>query len=142
VYSKSVALLKERTKESNFSAMVSSGKFNSTHLVLGLDQLIVNEVPQVGFYIRNDQEMKVVEWVMRTFVKYASYQKVLEECQRSGVKNKNGKPFLRHSLITLLTNKKYIGKWESKRRKQSRTARSADGLRPLCRRRSSARLCH
>ena len=102
----------KRTKESNFSAMVSSGKFNSTHKVLGLDQLAVNGEPQVGFYIKNDDEMKVVEWIMRTFVKYASYQKVLEECERTGVKNKNGKPFLRHSLITLLTNTKYIGTWE------------------------------
>jgi site-specific DNA recombinase len=102
----------KRTKESNFSAMISSGKFNSTHKVLGLDQLLVNGEPQVGFYTRNDEEMKVVEWIMRTFVKYASYQKVLEECEKAGVKNKSGKPFLRHSLITLLTNTKYIGQWE------------------------------
>lgn len=72
----------------------------------------MNGDAQVGFYIRNDDEMKVVEWIMRTFVKYASYQKVLEECEKAGVKNKNGKPFLRNSLITLLTNTKYIGKWE------------------------------
>jgi len=67
----------KRTKESNFSAMISSGKFNSTHKVLGLDQLIVNGEPQVGFYIKNNEGLKVVEWIMRTFVKYASYQKVL-----------------------------------------------------------------
>jgi hypothetical protein len=74
--------------------------------------LSVNDVPQVGFYICNDEEMKIVEWIMRTFVKYASYKKVLEECESTGVKNKTGQPFLRNSLITLLTNTKYIGKWE------------------------------
>lgn len=103
--------ISKRTRESNFSAMVTSGKFNSTHQVLGLDQLIVNSEPKVGFYVANASELEAVEWIMRTFLKYGSQQKTIEECEKRGIKNKNGKVFKKNSLTTLLTNKKYIGKW-------------------------------
>ncbi len=102
----------KRLRESVFSAMISSGKFNATHLVLGLDQQIINGDPKVGFYVANSEELKTVEWIMRTFIKYASFQKTMEECEKNGVVNKNGQPFKKNSLLTLLTNKKYIGKWE------------------------------
>lgn len=117
-------LISKRVRETNSSAMMTSGKFNATHKVLGLDQLVVNDEPKVGFYTPNSDELKTVEWIMRTFIKYASYQRVLVECEKHGVANKAGQPFLRHSLITLLTNKKYIGKWElnvaNKEKNQSR----------------------
>lgn len=103
--------ISKRTRESNFSAMVSSGKFNSTHLVLGLDQQIINDVPRVGFYVKNDSELKTVTWIMETFLKYNSHQKTLEELKARGIKNKNGREFKKNSLQTLLTNQKYIGKW-------------------------------
>lgn len=102
----------KRVRESNFSAMVSSGKFNSTHPVLGLDQLVVNGVPQVGFYTPNYEELKTVEWIFRTFVKYESVVKTLAECEKLKVTNKNGSTFKKSSLVTLLTNKKLIGKNE------------------------------
>lgn len=105
------SLISKRTRESNFSAMVTSGKFNSTRKILGLDQLVVNGEPKVGFYTPNVEELKVVEWIMRTFLKYASYQKTLEEIETHGVQKKTGEEFSRHSLITLLTNTIYIGKW-------------------------------
>lgn len=104
--------ISKRTRESNFSAMVSSGKFNGTKPVLGLDQLVINNDAKVGFYTPNSSELKTVEWIMRSFVKYASFQKTLEECERLGIKNKNGEPFSKHSLNTLLANTKYIGKWQ------------------------------
>ena len=110
--------------QSNFSAMVTSGKFNSTRKILGLDQLVVNGEPKVGFYTPNTEELKVVEWIMRTFVKYASYQKTLEEIEKLGIQKKTGESFSRHSLITLLTNTIYIGQWslndENKGKNQSK----------------------
>ncbi len=42
--------ISKRTRESNFSAITTSGKFNSTHQVLGLDQQVVNGEPRVVFY--------------------------------------------------------------------------------------------
>nr|BFD65123.1 recombinase family protein [Bdellovibrio sp. HAGR004] len=105
----------KRVKESNFSAMVNSGKFNSTHPVLGLDQLKVGDELKVGFYTPNADELKTVEWLMRTFVKFGSFQKTLEESHSKGILNKHGEPFKKHSLHTLLTNKKYIGLWEVNR---------------------------
>lgn len=102
----------KRVRESHFSAMSTSGKFNSTHKVLGLDQLIVNDVPQVGFYTPNEEGLKTWHWIARTFIKYASFHKTLEECEKLGIKNVGDKPFKKNSLHTLLTNKKYIGKWQ------------------------------
>lgn len=102
----------KRLRESVFSAMVNSGKFNATHLVLGLDQQVTNGESKVGYYVSNLEELKTVEWIMKTFVKYASFQRTLEECEKNGIKNKNGELFKKHSLHTVLTNKKYIGKWE------------------------------
>ena len=104
-------LISKRTRESNFSAMVTSGKFNSTRKILGLDQLVVGGEPKVGFYTPNPEELKVVEWIMRTFIKYASYLKTLEEIEKRGVLKKSGVEFARHSLVTLLTDTRYIGKW-------------------------------
>ncbi len=66
-----------------------------------------------GFYVPNPKELETVEWIMRTFLKYGSQQKTIEECSKRSIKNKNGKEFKKHSLTTLLTNKKYIGKWEA-----------------------------
>lgn len=116
-------LISKRTKESAFSAMITSGKFNSTHQVLGLDQRVVDGVAKVGFYVPNSEELKTVEWIMRSFVRYASYQKTLEECEKRGILNKNGQPFASNSLQRLLTNLKYIGKWEVNTENKDRNAR-------------------
>lgn len=102
----------KRVKESNFSAMINSGKFNSTHPVLGLDQRKVGSERKVGFYTPNREELKTVEWIMRTFIKLGSFQKTLEECNAKGILNKHGEKFKKHSLHTLLTNKKYVGLWQ------------------------------
>lgn len=101
----------KRIKDSVFSAMRTSGKFNATHRVLGLDTLTINGVRKPGFYQVNEEEMAHVRWIMETFVKYGSHQKTLEYCNERNIKNWNGEPFHRHSLIQLLTNPKYIGKW-------------------------------
>lgn len=105
-------LTSKRLKESVHSAMLSSGKFNSTRPILGLDQLVESGHKKVGFYVPNDDELKAVEWIMRTFVRYRSYSKTLQICQKHGVKNKYDIPFSRNSLISLLKNKRYIGEWE------------------------------
>lgn len=115
----------KRVRESCFSAMVSSGKFNSTHPVLGLDQLVEHGKPKVGFYIANEKELETVRWIMTTFVRLGSFTKTLEECNKLGVTNKNNKPFKTNSLYTLLTNRKYIGEWEvNAKRTNSRTRTS------------------
>ena len=101
-----------RVRESNFSAMVTSGKFNCTKPTLGLDQMTVNGEPKAGFYVPNSQELKTVTWLMEKFVLYGSYQRLLEEIERLEIKNKEGKLFNRSTLYKLLTNRRYIGKWE------------------------------
>jgi len=113
-------LISKRTRESNYSALVNSGKLNSTKNVLGLDQKVINGEKKVGYYVPNEKELKVVEWIMETFLKYSSYQRVLEECEKFEIKNKTGKPFKLNSLKTLLTNQKYIGIWEANKKNKEK----------------------
>ena len=110
----------KRIRDSVFSAMVNNGKFNSTHQVLGLDPIEIAGDRKVGLYKPNNEDLKIVVWIMQTFLKYGSHLKTLEECRKRGVVNKTGKPFLRHSLITLLSNPKYVGKWYMNPINQSR----------------------
>lgn len=104
-------LTSKRIRESVFSAMLNSGKFNSTHKILGFDPLVINGERKVGFYQLNEEEIQTVKWIMETFVRYGSHQRTIELCNEKGIKNWNGLTFHRHSLIKLLTNPKYIGKW-------------------------------
>lgn len=98
----------KRIRENVFSAMLSGGKFNATHLILGLDRI----EGKVGLYKPNSAELKIVEWIMQTFIKMGSYPATLIEIEKHGIKNKDGRPFKKNSLYGLLTNIKYIGKWE------------------------------
>ena len=101
----------KRIRESVFTAMVRGGKFNSTHVRLGLDPLVVAGVNKPGFYQVNEAGMRTVTFIMETFVKYGSHQKTLEVLNEKGIKNFGGDVFARHSLISLLTDTRYIGKW-------------------------------
>ena len=98
----------KRVRENVYSAMINGGKFNATHPVLGLDPI----EGKVGLYKANIEELKTVSWVMNTFIRLGSYQATLEEIEKHGVKNKYGTNFKKNSLTGLLTNIKYIGKWE------------------------------
>ena|GEM_PF-1804814 len=102
----------KRLRLSINSAMRSSGKFNATHVVLGLDQLVVDGKPKVGLYMANSNELKTVEWIMQTFIRLGSYQATLQEIEKHGIKNKHGIPFKKNSLHRLLKDMKYIGKAE------------------------------
>jgi len=113
----------KRVRENVHSAMINSGKFNSTHRVLGLDQVVIGEVPKVGLYQANKEELKVVEWIMATFVRLGSQQITLVEIEKRGILNKGERPFKKNSLHTLLTNMKYIGKWEVNRKNRDRDQR-------------------
>ena len=101
----------KRISESVFSAMKTSGKFNSTHRRLGLIQLIEGGRPRPGFYQRVEPEILTVLFIFKTFNRYASHNKTLEVLNDKGIKNWNGEPFQRHSLINLLTDTRYISKW-------------------------------
>lgn len=102
----------KRIKESNFSAMITSGKFNSSKPCLGLDIKEVNGEKKVGLFKINKKEIKTVELIMEDFLKYGSYQVLIKKLKEQNIKNKNGKYFTRGTLLGLLTNKRLIGKWE------------------------------
>jgi hypothetical protein len=108
-----------------FSKKAFKGISAAHKVTFGRSRMNETETRAVGvLYMMNlvwktIQEQRADSNFMRTFVKYASYQKVLEECEKLGIRNKNEKPFLRNSLITLLTNKKYIGQWEVNQQNKS-----------------------
>lgn len=71
----------------------------------------MNPLRPVGLYQPNEVELATVRWIMEQFLKYGSYLRVLEECERKGIQTKVGALFKRHSLVNLLTNIRYMGKW-------------------------------
>lgn len=110
----------KRIKENNFSAIMTSGKFNSTHSILGFNQLVVNGVPKVGLYTINHNEIKTVEWIMQRFCTFKSQNVVLEELLQKGILNKEDKKFTTGTLKRLLVNKRYIGKWEVNKKNKAK----------------------
>jgi DNA invertase Pin-like site-specific DNA recombinase len=113
-------LTSKRIRESVFFAMKTSGKFNSTHPLLGFSQLTVNGDAKVGLFSIDAQEIKIVEWIMEEFCTAESYERVAELCGQRSVLNKKGKPFSANALRYLLTNQRYIGKWEVNRKNQDK----------------------
>ena len=101
----------KRVKESNHSALLTSGKFNSHFPLLGFDALKNERGEYTGIYAPNKEELKQVEWVMTSFLNVDRYNVLLDRCKEKGIKTKLGKDFTRKSIRTLLTNPRYIGKW-------------------------------
>jgi len=101
----------KRISDSVFSAMKTSGKFNSTHRRLGLKRKVLNGIKMPGFYEIVPDEAEEVKRIFKTFLKYANHSKTLEVITAKGIKNWNGQPFKRHSLITMLSDTRYISKW-------------------------------
>ena len=101
----------KRIKESNHSAMITSGKFNSDHPLLGFDLVTNKEGEGMGLYRPNAKEIKQVEWIMSAFLRADTYRTLLKWCRERNIKSKQGKDFQPTSLKALLTNTRYIGKW-------------------------------
>ena len=86
---------------------MQQGKFNSTHLLLGLDQ----KNNQVGIYEKNQSEAETVKFIFESYLELKSLGLVLDRLNEYKIKNKNGKDFKRHALQNLLTNRKLISEW-------------------------------
>ena len=101
----------KRISDSVFSAMKTSGKFNSTHRRLGLKPKVQNGIKMHGFYDVDEREAEDARTVFKTFLKYANHNKTIEVLQEKGIKNWDGEFFKRHALITLLSDTRLISKW-------------------------------
>ena len=101
----------KRIKESNHSALLTSGKFNSYFPLLGFDAVKNERGEHTGIYKPNKEELKQVEWIMSRFLQVDRYNVLLDRCREKKIKTKRGKYFTRSSIRTLLTNPRYIGKW-------------------------------
>ena len=94
--------------KSSVRISMEMGKFNSTHPILGLDQ----KDKLVGLYERNDSEVKTVKFIFDSYLELKSLGLVLDRLSEHQILNKSGKPFKRHALQNLLTNRKLISEWE------------------------------
>ena len=110
----------KRIRESNHSALLTSGKFNTHCPLLGFDALKNKHGEHTGFYKPNKAELKQVEWVMSSFLQVDRYKTLLEYCKEKGIKTKLGKDFTRRSIRGLLTNPRYIGKWYRNKHNESK----------------------
>ena len=91
--------------------MLTSGKFNTHYPILGFD-VVRNEYGEcTGIYKPNKQELKQVELIMRQFLRVDRFNLLLDWCKKMNIKTKRGEDFTKHSIRTLLTNSRYIGKW-------------------------------
>ena len=114
----------KRIKESNHSALITSGKFNNDSPLLGFD-VVKNKLGEnSGFYEPNEKELKQVEWIMTSFLKVDRYKTLLDWCKEKNIKSKSGRYFNQSTLKALLQNSRFIGKWyrnkHNKDRKQSK----------------------
>ena len=101
----------KRIRESNHSALLTSGKFNTHYPLLGFD-VVRNEYGEcTGIYTPNEAELKQVELIMKQFLRVDRYNLLIDWCRKMNLKTKRGKDFTKHSIRNLLTNPRYIGKW-------------------------------
>ena len=101
----------KRIKESNHSALLTSGKFNGHYPLLGFDAVKNEHSEHTGIYKPNKKELKQVEWIMSRFLRADRYKTLLDWCKEKNIKSKQGEEFGRTSIRTLLTNPRYVGKW-------------------------------
>lgn len=101
----------KRIKESNHSALVTSGKFNGNYALLGFDVVQNSHGENTGVFKPNKRELKQVEWIMKSFLRADQYKTLIQWCDQKNIKNKRGQKFNYASLKALLSNPRYIGKW-------------------------------
>ena len=101
----------KRIKESNHSALITSGKFNGNYPLLGFDMIRNSDEENTGIYKPNQSELKQVEWIMKAFLRADKYKTLLQWCKEKNIKNKKGDDFKLTAIKALLTNSRYIGKW-------------------------------
>mgnify|MGYP000320944030 CR=1 FL=1 len=101
----------KRVRESNHSALITSGKFNGNYPLLGFDMIQNDYGDGTGIYRVNKKEIKQVEWIMNMFLQYGHFGQVVKACQEKHINTKRGVPFNYNSLKRLLTNPRFLGKW-------------------------------
>lgn len=102
-------VISKRTSSSNLAALLSQGKENGTKVILGLDPLITEDQKRPGLYSPNNSELKVVNKIMKIFLRYRSFKKTLDICNEQNILNKNSTTFTSHTIRSLLSNTRYVG---------------------------------
>lgn len=110
----------QRVKSSVNSALISSGKFNSSHKLLGFDPTLKEGRAVPGLYTPNSEEIEIVRFIMQTFIKNGSYSETLDILKSSNIVDKNGKSFSHATLRRLLTDLRYTGEWECNRKNKNK----------------------
>ena len=101
----------KRIKESNHSALITSGKFNGGNPLLGFDMTKTEFGENSGIHRPNKEELKIVQWIMESFLRADKYRTLLDWCKDKNIKSKLGVDLNQSSIKALLQNPRYIGKW-------------------------------
>ncbi len=110
----------KRVKLSVHSAITTTGKFNSSHKILGFDILKKDGRSIPGVYVPNKKELEIVESIMKSFIRFGSYQATLLQLNQQNIKDKRGLDFNMATLRRLLTDNRYIGEWDYNKRNQKK----------------------
>ena len=101
----------KRIRESNHSALLTSGKFNGHYPLLGFDAVKNEHGEYTGIYQPNKEELKQVKWIMSSFLQVDRYKTLIDLCKSRGIESKRGNDFNGDSIRSLLANPRYIGRW-------------------------------
>jgi site-specific DNA recombinase len=98
-----------RVRENAISRLLESGRINGATALLGMN----NDPKKKGHFIRNDEEIKVVEQIFKIYLKTSSQKETLLEVQKLGIKDKKGKDFTKGTLgrVFAQTKWRYRGLW-------------------------------
>ncbi|MBP1574299.1 MAG: recombinase family protein [Oscillospiraceae bacterium] len=72
--------------------------------------------PETGKYIINEKEAEAVNIIFSMYAKGFGYGAIIKELNRQGFLTKAGRPFVKSSLYSILTNPKYNGTYVYNRR--------------------------
>jgi DNA invertase Pin-like site-specific DNA recombinase len=114
----------KRIKESNHSAMITSGKFNGNYHLLGFDMTLNQFGDNSGIFEPNKKELRQVKLIMEKFLEADRYRIVVDFCNKNNFLTKKGRVFNQASLKAHFINPRYIGKWyrneKNKERRQDK----------------------
>jgi DNA invertase Pin-like site-specific DNA recombinase len=110
----------KRIKESNHSAMITSGKFNGNYHLLGFDMTLNQSGENSGIFKANKKELKQVEWIMKTFLEVGNYRMLTKRCEEKSIMTKKNRPFNYQTIKNHLKNTRYIGKWHRNEKNKDR----------------------
>ncbi|MGZ6433819.1 MAG: recombinase family protein [Pseudobdellovibrionaceae bacterium] len=95
----------ERVKDTLRSAALRDSKINGGSVIYGFSR----HPSKKGCWVPDTEELKNVEFLMKTFTEVGSLTETIKIAEKYGIKNKGGSSFGCTSLRKLFENRKFVG---------------------------------